>query len=119
MIPASYAPREPPPESTMPSFGNDFAKGLTTRDCTTQLVGDVVVLGAMKLAALSVLSVLGLESSPAFATTFEEYGANRNVTAATSLYEAACDLDVKLDGSVATVTMKQRIVNAGASPMAA
>jgi hypothetical protein len=63
----------------------------------------------MKLA-VSVLPLIA--AHVASASTFEEFGAG-GVQPASQLYEAACDVDVKLEGSVATVVMKQRIVNGG------
>jgi hypothetical protein len=79
-----------------------------------KLAGSYVLLSAVTVT-------LPAEATPPAKaiTTFEEYGGNGTVRPAWNLYEAACDLDVKLDGSVATVTMKQRIVNGGTAPLAA
>ncbi|MEO8700520.1 MAG: VWA domain-containing protein [Kofleriaceae bacterium] len=70
----------------------------------------------MKLAALCFVA-LGIPA--AHATSFEEFGPGQRVREAVQLYEAACDLDIDVKGAVASVEMKQRIVNPGPQPMAA
>src|SRR5690349_12200339 len=70
----------------------------------------------MKLGVVSAVFV----SSSAFASaTFDEYGGTVRQQAAVQLFEASCDIDVELRGAVATIEMRQRIVNPGPTPMAA
>ena len=69
----------------------------------------------MKLAAL----VIAGSATIAQATTFEEYASGVAARPAWQLYEAACDLEVELRGAVATVELRQRVVNPGPQAMAA
>jgi hypothetical protein len=69
----------------------------------------------MKLAIV----VIACSVSVAHATTFDEYTHGTEPRPAEQLYEAACDLDVDLRGAIATVDMRQRIVNPGPQAMAA
>src|SRR5712675_525669 len=110
MIPASYAPREPPPDSTMPILGREPG-GAFTHSIIDQRNSPwpPVVLGSMKLAVVAAL----LSSSTAGATTLEEFGSGVPLRPAADLYEASCDIDVDLRGSVATVEVRQKIVNGG------
>jgi hypothetical protein len=69
----------------------------------------------MKLAAICLVTL----ASAAHATSFEEFAPAVRVRDAAQLYEASCDLDVDIKGAVASVEMKQRIVNPGPGAMAA
>lgn len=65
----------------------------------------------MKLAAAGVLL---LATAPAVAeTSFVEYSNTVPSRPTQQLFEAACDLDIQLRGAVATVEVRQRIVNPG------
>src|ERR1051326_5219201 len=120
MIPASYAPREPPPASTMPILGRDCG------DCTASIVARAPeaaqpmpvarCLAAMKLALIAVVVTSGVARAD---TMFEEYGAHTLIRDADQLVETSCDLDVELRGAVATVEMRQKIANPGPTPLAA
>ena len=68
----------------------------------------------MKLAA----TVLATLAGSAHATTFEEYANKRAPAPAQSVYEAACDLEVHLQGAVASIEQRQKIVNGGGQPLA-
>ena len=68
----------------------------------------------MKLA-VALLAV----STVAHATTFDEYAYGRAPRPATQLFEASCDLAIELRGTVASVELRQRIVNPGPTALAA
>ncbi len=68
----------------------------------------------MKLAVALILA----SSAVASATSFEEYAPGLPPRPASDLYEAACDVDIDLQGSVAAIEVRQRIVNGGADPRA-
>lgn len=68
---------------------------------------------------LAVGIAIGLAAGAARGDTFEEYGAGVPLQGAESLREASCALTVELRGAVAVVEQRQRIVNAGATPLAA
>ena len=70
----------------------------------------------MKLGVVFIV----LASSSAYASaTFDEYSDTVRQQPAAQLFEASCDVDVELRGAVATIEMRQRIVNPGPTPLAA
>ena len=68
----------------------------------------------MKLAVALVLA-----STTATATTFDEYARQQPPRPATQLVEASCDVEIDLRGAVASVEVRQRIVNPGPTALAA
>ncbi len=63
--------------------------------------------------------ILALGTATAHADTrFDEHGAGTSRRASEQLFEAACDVDVVLRGAVATVEVRQRIVNPGPGALA-
>lgn len=71
----------------------------------------------MKLAVVGIL--LGSLHVAHAGAAFDEYSADVEQRAATQLYEASCDMTVEVRGAVATVDIKQRIVNPQAPALAA
>jgi hypothetical protein len=71
----------------------------------------------MKQAA-GLLVLLGASSASASAV-FDEYSNDVRQQPATQLFEAACDIDVDLRGAIATIEIRQRIVNPGPTALAA
>ncbi len=51
--------------------------------------------------------------------SFDEYGTTIEDRPATQLFEASCDVDVELRGAIASIIMRQRIVNPGPGELAA
>lgn len=74
--------------------------------------------------ALHVVATLGVLAGAARGvahaeTVFEEYGPGEPRREARQLVDAACELDVQLRGTVATVEMRDKLVNPGPSALAA
>ncbi len=70
----------------------------------------------MKLGVVAIV----LASSTAFAdATFDEYSDRVHQQPAAQLFEASCDIDVEVRGAVATIEIRQRIVNPGPGDLAA
>jgi hypothetical protein len=69
----------------------------------------------MRLAAVVLVS----SGTLTYANTFDEYAAKQPPRPATQLFEASCEMHVDLRGAVASVELKQRIVNPGPGALAA
>ncbi|MCW5805484.1 MAG: VWA domain-containing protein [Deltaproteobacteria bacterium] len=72
----------------------------------------------MKPALVTMWVLLG-GAGVAAASGLEEYSPHIEPRPSSQLYEAACDADITVAGAVATVEMRQRIVNPGPEAMAA
>jgi hypothetical protein len=70
----------------------------------------------MKQAAV-LLVLLGASSAHA-SVVFDEYSDVVRPQPAAQLFEASCDIDVELRGAIATIEIRQRIVNPGPNAMA-
>src|SRR5665647_1180994 len=115
MIPASYAPRDPPPDKTKPIRGRDAGA------CTDPIVDATRPVGGcptnMKLAALG--AILAVSTVTAHAeTAFDEYSETLLRRPTQQLVEAACDLDIQVRGAVATFEVRHRITNPGPGALA-
>src|SRR4051794_11089561 len=108
MIPASYAPREPPPDSTKPILGR--VSGAFTGAIVDATAPGRRCPSSMKLVAGLILASAALAHAD---VSFDEYGDGGAPHPARQLISAGCDLDVELRGAVATVELRERIVNPG------
>lgn len=123
MIPASYAPRDPPPDSTNPTLGR------VDGDCTSIIVPSGAALaqpfaetrcpGHMRHLGL-IMGVLGVTAGTAGAgRTLFEYGAALPMRQAEQLVETACDLSIELRGAIADIEVRQKLKNPGPAELGA
>src|SRR5581483_5116311 len=115
MIPASYAPREPPPESTKPIRGR-FRGACTSlivratrrrRRCPRGMKRTFAVTAVM--GAISALLAPAARADPADEAT--EYTVGGLAQAMHDVQVAECTIQITLNGAVAEVETRERWIN--------
>src|SRR5689334_4013812 len=105
MMPASYAPRDPPPDNTNPIFGRD-AGDCTVHYCRVDLEPRATsrnprcLRHMRRLCTIAVLTAAGMSHAD---TPWSEYGPTTRLRPAVQLAETVCEIDVSLRGAIAQV----------------